>query len=238
MKKLLIVLLILATLFGAAWYWLAGNMDGLIKDTIQSYGSSVTRAKVSVGSVNLSPTDGRGSISRLTIGNPPGFKTDHALKVAKIEIEVDLSTVTQDVVVLRNITLVEPDVIYEKGDKLTNFDALSKHIADAIRSNAAPRDNKPGKKLIVDALTIQNARAQASAFFTSDKTVPLTLPATITLKNLGRAKGGLTPGELAQEVTSALKSRLGVAAGVEYLAKSSGTAISEVGSKIKGWFKK
>jgi hypothetical protein len=236
-KILTIILILLATLLGAAWFWLSRNMDDLVKDAIQSYGSTIAQAKVSVDSVKLSPTDGKGSITGLTIGNPPGFKTAHALKVAQVEMEVDLATVAKEVVRIRQITVVAPDVIYEKGAQLTNFDALSQHIAHAINSNTATKDNKPSQKLIVDVLTIQNAQAQASAFFNSGKTVALTLPAAITLKNLGRDKGGLTPGELAQEVTSALKSRLGVAASVEFLVKSGGSALSDIGSTVKGWFK-
>lgn len=237
MKKLLITLIVFVTFLGGILFWLSRNMDDLVKDAIQSYGSSITQVKVSVGSVILSHTDGRGSIKELTIGNPPGFTTPYALKVAQVEMEVDLNTVTQDVIKVRRIAIVEPDVIYEKGDKLTNFEALSRHIAEAIRNGDTPHDKQPVKKLIVDVLTIQNAHAQASAAFTRGKTVALTLPATITLKNLGHGKGGLTPGELAQEVTSALKSRLGTAAGVEFLVKSSGATLGEIGSTIKGWFK-
>ena len=45
---------------------------------------------------------------------------------------------------------------------------------------------KDGKKLIVEELTIRDARAQASAAFMNGKTVNVPLP-DITLKNLGKA---------------------------------------------------
>lgn len=45
---------------------------------------------------------------------------------------------------------------------MTNFDAIQKHIADYL-GPAGSKDG--GKKLIVELLTIRNAKAQASAAF-------------------------------------------------------------------------
>ncbi|MDD2917880.1 hypothetical protein [Rhodoferax sp.] len=217
-----------------ALFWLSGNLDGLVKNAIESYGSSMTQARVSVGSVKLSPTDGRGSVKAFSVGNPPGFKTAYALKVASVEVEIDVASVTQDVVLVRRIAIEAPDVIYEKGDTLTNFDALSNHIVKAVNTNADP--SRPSKKLIVELLTIRHAQAQASAAFMNGKTGSVALP-DITLKNLGRAKGGISPGELGQEVVSALKTKLSGVASFDRLMKSGGDALNQVGAGIKGLFK-
>ena len=131
MKKLGIVLVILAVVAGVAVFWLNRNIDGLVQAAIEKYGSEMTRAKVSVASVEIKPADGRGVIRGLTIGNPAGFKTAHAVRAAEIEVAIDL---------------------------------------------ASPK-------------------AQASAAFLAGKTVEVKLP-TIALRDLGKAKGGVTPGEL------------------------------------------
>ena len=233
MKKIAAVLLVLVAVIGGALFWLSGNIDGLIKDAIENYGGAMTQAKLSVGSVKIAPADGKGTISNLAIGNPAGFKTSHALKVARIDIDVDIASVTRDVIVIRNIAVVAPDVIYEKGDAMTNFDAIQKNIATYL----GPADGKKdGKKLIVEQLTIRDAKAQASAAFMNGKTVSVPLP-DITLKNIGRAKGGITPGELGQEVAGALKARLTGAVSFDRLMKSAGEALGKAGSAIKGLFK-
>lgn len=233
MKKLAAVLLLLVAIAAAALFWLSGSIDGLIKDAIASYGSAMTQARVDVDAVKIAPADGKGGISNLSIGNPAGFKTAHAMKVAQIDVELDLASVAKDVVVIRRIAIKAPDVIYEKGEAMTNFDAIQKNIASYLGPAAGKKD---GKKLIVEELTIRDARAQASAAFMNGKTVNVPLP-DITLRNLGKAKGGITPGELGQEVAGALKAKLSGAVSFDRLMKSGGEAFDKAGAAIKGLFK-
>lgn len=233
MKTVLAVLLILAAVVGAAVFWLSGNIDGLIKNAIAEHGSAMTRAPVGVDAVKIAPADGKGAIDGLSIGNPAGFKTPHAIKVGRIDIDIDIASVAKDVVLIRRIAIVAPDVIYEKGEAMTNFDAISQNIASYL----GPADGKKGgKKLIVEELTIRDARARASAAFMNGKTVDVALP-DITLKNLGKAKGGITPGELGQEVTGALKAKLTGAFSFERLMKSTGETLDKAGSAVKSLFK-
>src|SRR5450830_694997 len=94
--RFLSVLLLLVILGGA--YWLHGNLDHLVKRGIGRYGSAMT-----VERVEIKPTDGRGTLSGLLIGNPAGFKSPYALKVGTVELEVELSSLTQDVVMIKKI---------------------------------------------------------------------------------------------------------------------------------------
>jgi hypothetical protein len=236
MKKLVAVLLVLAALVGAALFWLSGNIDGLIKDAVANYGSAMTQAKVSVDAVKIAPADGKGTISNLVIGNPAGFKTAHAIKVGRIDVDIDIASVTRDVILIRRIAIIAPDVIYEKGESMTNFDAIQKNIASYLGPAESKKDDKGGKKLIVEELTIRDAKAQASAAFMNGKTVNVPLP-DITLKNLGKAKGGISPGELGQEITGALKAKLTGAVSFDRLMKSTGEALDKAGAAVKGLFK-
>ena len=233
MKILAAVLVILATIIGAAMFWLSGNMDSLMKTAVGDYGSAMTQAKVSVDAVKISPADGKGTITNLLIGNPAGFKTAYAIKVGQIDVDIDVASVARDVIVIRRIAINAPDVIYEKADAMTNFDAIQKNIASYL----GPADSKmEGKKLIVEELTIRDAKAQASAAFMNGKTVNVSLP-DITLKNLGKAKGGISPGELGQEIAGALKAKLTSAVSFDRLMKSTGEALEKAGSAVKGLFK-
>lgn len=233
MKKIAVALLAVVAIFGGALFWFSGNIDGLIKDALQDYGSAMTQAKVSVGAVSIAPADGKGTISDLTIGNPAGFRTAHALKVGRIDIDVDLTSVARDVIVIRRIAVVAPDVIYEKGDAMTNFDAIQKNIAAYL---GPARDKQAGKKLIVEQFTMRNAKAEASAAFMGGKTVGVSLP-DITLKDIGRAKGGVTAGELGQEVAGAVKAKLAATVSFDRLMRSTGEVLDKAGSAIKGLFK-
>jgi uncharacterized protein involved in outer membrane biogenesis len=167
------------------------------------------------------------------VGNPAGFKTPFAVKVDTIELEVDVASLTKEVVLVKKIAVVAPEVIYEKGDAMTNFDAIQANIATYL----GPSTNSgPGKKLIVQELTIRSAKAQASAAFMDGKTVSVPLP-DITLRDLGKAKGGITPGELGLEITNALEKRLTSAVSFDKLLNSMGNALDKAGDAIKGIFK-
>ena len=233
MKILVSILLVLAAIIGAAMFWLSDNIDVLVKYAVAEYGSAMTQAKVSVDTVKIAPADGKGTISNLLIGNPAGFKTAHAIKVGQIDVDIDIASVTRNVIIIRRIAINAPDVNYEKGDSMTNFDAIQKNIANYL----GPTDSKQeGKKLIVEELTIRDARAQDSAAFMNGKTVTVPLP-DITLKNLGKAKGGISPGELGQEIAGALKAKLSAAVSFDRLMKSTGEALEKAGAAVKGLFK-
>ena len=235
MKKIGIALLVLVVAIAGALYWLRGNMDSLVKDAIEKYGSEMTKASVKVAAVEIKPADGRGVIRGLTIGNPAGFKTAHALQVAEIEVNIDIASIAGSVVTIRKIGIAAPDIIYEKGEAMTNFDALQKNVADYV--GPAEKKDSGGKKLIVEELLIHDAKAQASAAFMDGKTVTLGLP-NIALRDIGKAKGGVTPGELGQEIIKALKQKLSASVSFDSLMKSTGKGLDKAGSAIKGLFAK
>lgn len=235
MKKLAYALLILALVAGGAMYWLAGNLDHLVKQAITHYGSAMTQARISVDAVKIAPVDGKGTISNLVIGNPPGFTTPYALKVGEIAVDIDVTSLTREVIVIRRITVNAPDVIYEKGSAMTNFDAIQHNIARYLGSSKN-KSSGAGKKLIVEKLTIRNIKAQASAAFMGGRTVAVSLP-DISMKNVGKAKGGISPGELGLEVANALEAKLTGAVNFNRLMQSTGETLNKASSAISGLFK-
>ncbi len=234
MKKVLLSLLLVIFLaIAGGAYWLHTNLNHLVKSGIGNYGTAMSGAKVKVEDVDIRPTDGRGVLHGLQIGNPPGFRSPYALKVGTVELEVELSSLTQDVVVIKRIAVLSPDVIYEKGDAMTNFDAIQKNIAKYVGPSS--KDSK-ARKLIVTEFIIRGAKAHATAPFVGSKTIDAELP-DLHLRDLGKAKGGLTPGELGQEVTNALEQRLMASLSFDRLMKSIGSVLEKTGNAIKGLFK-
>ncbi|HCX82972.1 MAG: hypothetical protein A3E00_10660 [Curvibacter sp. RIFCSPHIGHO2_12_FULL_63_18] len=232
-KSLLALAAFLVLLIAGGALWLHGNLDGLVQAAIGKYGSAMTGATVKVAAVKLKAADGQGALKGLIVGNPAGFKTPYAVKADTIELEVDVASLTKDVVLVKKIVVLAPEVIYEKGEAMTNFDALQKNITTYLGPSTS---SGPGKKLIVQEFTIRGAKAQASAAVMDGKTVTVALP-DIQLRDLGKAKGGLTPGELGLEITNALEKRLTIAVNFEKLANSVGAALEKAGNAIKGFFK-
>ena len=110
MKKAGIALALLILLLGGALFWLHHNLNHLVKNAIETYGSQMTEAKVTVSSVAITTTTGTGIIRGLVVGNPKGFKTPYALKVGQVEVEIDLSTLTHPAILIKKIMIDAPDV--------------------------------------------------------------------------------------------------------------------------------
>jgi hypothetical protein len=238
MKKTGIALLVILAVLGVALFWLHNNMDSLVKNAIEKYASQMTGTKVQVSSVEIKASQGTGTVRGLVVGNPSGFKTPYALKVGEIEITLDVSSIATPVVHIKKISVSSPDVIYEKANGTTNFDAIQKHIAENV---GASRGNSggggSGKKLIVEKFSITDAKAKASAGFMNGRTVSVNLP-DISLKNIGTREGGVSPGELGQKVGEALKEKLEAAVSFDALAKSMGNTIDKARNAIQGLFGK
>ena len=125
---------------------------------------------------------------------------------------------------------------------------MSEGDIDVIQRNVnkylgpAPKDAKPALKLIVEQLSIRDARVSYAPGVLQGKSIDFSLP-NIEMRNIGKSKGGVTPGELANEITAAVEAQvirslnqsLKGAAGA--VGKSVGDAARGVGDKVKGLFK-
>lgn len=227
MKKIIAVLFLLVV--GAVVYWLNGNMNYLLRKAIVRYGSEMLQADVNVDQVSIDLINGEGRIVDLVIGNPAGFQTSHALKVKEIRLKLDPATLTSDVVHIREVRIQAPDIIYEKGETLTNFETLQHNVAaySADAHDSAPKDAKkeePGKRLIVDQFVMEDAVAQVSSPLLSGKTMQVDLP-DVQMKNVGKAENGITPAEFGQRVASAMNKQLMRSVSFERL----GNALKETG---------
>ena len=154
MKKAAIVLGLLLAVLGIAFLWLHNNLDTLVKNAIEKYGSQMTGTKVHVASVEIRAAEGTGIVRGFVVGNPAGFRTPYALKVGEIEIVLDIASIAKPVVIVKKIVVSAPDVIYEQANGTTNFDAIRKHIAEQGGSSGEKvGEKKGGKKLIIGRLS-------------------------------------------------------------------------------------
>jgi hypothetical protein len=214
------------------WY---GGMDEAVRRALHHYGREMTQASVQVGAVQINPIDGRGEIRQLHIGNPPGFRTPYAARVEQIELQLDVRTLAEQVIVIRKLVVVAPDISYEKGEAQTNFEALQKNILAYLPPAQRDATARP-RKFIVEEFALVGAKANAVAPFIAGAPVRVVLP-DIRMRNIGKAQGGVTAGELGAVITGALRQRLVASVSFESLRRSLGTAIDDAGNRVKGWFK-
>ena len=192
----------------AAGVWLYLSLDHVVKRAIEKYVPEILQATVELDEVKLSPADGVGTVKGLRIGNPKGFRAPHAATVRTVELALDPGTVVKDVVLVRRIAVDRPSITYEPGAKGSNFDALQRNVERYVGAAGAGGQAKGGRKLIVESLTIRNARVTyAPQVGRGTATISFDLP-DIQLRNVGKERGGVTPGELAKIVVDALAARI------------------------------
>ena len=200
---ILLALGVVLVVIGGGVWWLYSSRDALIKRAIEHYGPQLTGTAVKVREVKLEPIDGRGAISGLEIGNPPGFSAARALAVGEMRLAVDPGTLTSDVVHVKEISLEAPTITYERGAQGDNLSAIQKHIKSQLPksqggSGAAEKSkDAPQRKFIVDHVQIRQAKVSYGGAVTVDL-------GDVHLRDLGKKKGGATAAELTDEVWTEL----------------------------------
>jgi hypothetical protein len=219
MKKVLIALGIVLLLLGGAAWWAFSSLDFLVKTAVERYGPDILGVPVKLGEVKISAQNGAGAIRDLEIGNAPGFSAPRAVKVGTATLAVDPTTLTGNVVLVREISVIAPDITYEIGPNgKGNLEAIQRNIENYLKKSgtqaeggkqAAPKSD--GRKFIFERISIRNARVQVTNPLLKGGGLAFTLP-DIELRDLGKSSGGITPSQAASIVVSTLVSRIAVRA--------------------------
>jgi hypothetical protein len=226
MKKIIGLLLLVVGLGIGAYFVLGNPLDKLVKLAIESVGPTMLQADVSVGSVKMSATDGRGALRNFKLGNPKGFKTDHAFKASSIEVAIDLASLTRDTIVVKSVVIDAPNISYEKGSGGTNFDVIQRNVESYLGASKSDKNDKASsKKVIIESFIIRNAKVNYN------NTIDIPLP-DIALRNIGKSSGGESAAEIGKTIFGELNSRLSVSKSM--VVDRVGGAAASVGNSLKG----
>lgn len=172
----------------------------------------------------------------MSMGNPEGFKAETAFRLGEISLSLDVNTLTKDIVVVKEIVISEPQVTYELGPGGSNIDAIKRNVdayigpkRDKAKKKSTPKDgDKEGRKLIIEHLFIRKGKVDIASTALQGKGLNIPLP-DIHLTDIGKEKGGATPGEVAKKVVGAVTQGVGKAVAKAGVGKVLGTAVGGVG---------
>lgn len=196
-----IVLFIVLALIGVGVYVYL-NAGSLVEQAIETYGTRAAGTEVAVDSVDIEIVQRTAAINGFTIDNPAGFSNGDAFSLDQISVSIDPEQMSQDLIVLTEVIVNNPQVLYEYGQNGTNIDAIRANIESYQRSlsggggSGAGGDEGPGAKMIIDRLHFTGGTVVATA---AGETVMVDLP-PLTLTNIGRASGGETAAQIAVQV--------------------------------------
>jgi uncharacterized protein involved in outer membrane biogenesis len=247
LKMLIGAAIVLAVALAGGLWWLSHSLGPLVASAIRTHGPEITGVAVRIDSVAIAPFSGTAELRGLVVGSPGGFHADHALSLGEFSMSLSLRSLLADVIVVKRIVIVKPDIMYEVGPGGSNLQAIQRNVDHyAGGPGAAPakapvaKQSGGGKKLVIDDLFIKDATAHVSASVLRSGALSVPLP-DLHLHAIGRASNGATAGEAVRQVLAALtksvtaavaKANLGQA--TKQLQKSAGSA----GGMLKGLLKK
>jgi len=243
MKKIFLILLVGLVLLGAGiYYGLGPVLNSGVLIGVNNLGPKLTQTHVSLADARLSPFSGRGTLTGLVVGNPAGWNADHAFRLGKIDLKVNLRSLRGDVIEIEEIVIEQPEFVYETrlvssnlADLLKNIEAFTGPSAPNAKTTPEAEASKP-VKLIVRSFRLVGAKATLGV---GPAALPVPLP-PIKLTDLGLAKGGATPAELSSEVLGQVLANIAKAAanpvnagtaagkGVGGAAKKAGTGLKKL----------
>ncbi|MDX1738113.1 MAG: hypothetical protein R3261_07740 [Alphaproteobacteria bacterium] len=217
MKKVLIGLLAVIVIFAGAIAFIYSNLDAWVKEAVETVGSEVTQTAVTLDSANVDPANGKAALNGLVVGNPVGFETEYAVSLGGVSVKMDPTTVTGDVILINEVVIDKPSVIYEMNDNGSNVDALQANVDAFIKrmeeytgssssdgssgsaSSAPSEEATSGPKFIIENLYIRDASTTVNIGLLGGKN--MSTPAIdIHLTDIGKKEGGVLAAEAAAYV--------------------------------------
>lgn len=225
---IVLVVIFVAVIAGALFY-----IDSIAKKAIEVGGSQALGVPTTLKGINISLLGGDVSMNGLNVGNPPGFKGAHFLKLGLGEVAVSLGSLTGDTITVPKVRLANINVNLEQDGKKNNVQPLLQKAQSSAgggkgSSRPAPASDGGGKKFIIENFSIENVQVAAQlALLGQDSKLNLVLP-KIELKNLGADKGGMTVEEIIQTVVQTI---------LDAVANSSGSLSPQLAALLKGELK-
>ena len=217
----------LIAILAIASYFFISNLDGIVKDIIEEVGTEVTGTAVSLSSVKIDLTTGKGKLRGLTIANPKGYESDYALKLDTIAVGISPKSLTEPVIVITQVKVDGAKLIAEQRGQKTNLTDLLENMEKSAGKGATKsQPSEPSTdevRLMMKKFAFINSQATVISEYTEPKSIKIP---DIRRKNIGNTKTGLTPEQLTQKLLSSVVKQVQTAVG-QYLGKVAADAVEE-----------
>ncbi len=135
--------------------------------TVEARGSELMQTAVQVESTTLDLLHRRAILSNLRVANPTGFRTDYALAIERVVVTVDPTTLRSDLVVLKEVAIEAPTLVYEFGAADNNIAVLRRAIETRVAAQDAGVVNgdNPEARLLVESLRVTHGKVRILSQF-------------------------------------------------------------------------
>ena len=230
-KKIIVGLVILIPVaIIAAVVFAYMSINKVVKAGIEEFGPRFTGTSVSVEAVRISPFSGGGTIRGIVIGNPEGYKTPHAFRLGEVTVSLDPGSLVSEEILIHEIAIVEPEIIYEQGLTGSNISDLKKMVEERTGSEETVEE-KAGPKVIIERFSMTDGKVRLGTKL-SAKTLPVDLP-SIELKDIGKGDATSTADAVNEIFGAVTGSIINVVAASGELLEAGKNAVKGIGEAGK-----
>ena len=177
------------------------QLDKEILNAINTYGPQVTLSEVTVQNVSFSIFSGKGVVKELKIGSPRGFRSSYAIKIPKIVIDIKLSSVFSDCILIESIKIDRPEIIFEHGVPENNLVVLMNNL----KNYSSTLSSKKLSKRLVRVGNIDISTGVVHIYSPEEGLSPDSIPLrSLSLNELNNGNKGQIPGMIGLQIADLL----------------------------------
>ena len=225
----IVALVVVALLALPLWF------GPVVKTAANSAVPGIVKTDFHMGHLHLNPYTARFELGDLQLSNPQGYSEKYAVTLGDIIFDAETLSLATDVIHIEEITVKDVFVSVVSGgeNKVDNFKQIQYNVAggkekyEAAEAEKAEKakleelqaketaqekreeepqvaeEEKPEKKVIIDKLHISGLKVQYGI-------LPISVPVTIELTDIGRKTGGATLMEAWQQIWEGILKAAGV----------------------------
>lgn len=189
-------------------YWLANNINGIVKTAIEEVGSDTLKTEVRVADVDIDLKASKVSLSGLTIANVAGFDAPLLFKMDQVAVDLEPASLLEKTIEIKSVLIDGTKVVAEQKGATTNLQALLDNLpkGEPAQAEKPVNETEQGNSEPLDVLI------KVGAFdFTNTSTQLITEQfgerevnsPDVRLRNLG-GDTGVPPEQLAQAIIQPL----------------------------------
>ncbi len=239
-KIIKISLIVLAVFFLIVYLVVLFGLAPIVNKVTSKFAPEILGCEVNIDDVDVYPAFNGCTVQGIIVGNPEGFNTETAFILDEVTVQVQLTSLTSDTIVVKNVIVDGARVTYEQDLNTANLFTIQKNIEEYVKklSEGKVVDETPeedtvaeeltegSKKLVIENFEFKNAKVDFSAVIMGGKSMTLPIP-DIQLKDIGKDEdGGASVSDIIREIFNEIvKSCTNVVSGVGRGLKKAGGAV-------------
>ena len=179
-KKIIILSVVFLSIVFLILDFLSYRVDKIVKNLIIDEGNQTLGQQISLGKIDTSILSSSIKISNIEIKNLDGFKNKNIIQIKNINANFVLTSLFKDTIIIKDINIDGATLYYELlinnkevKDNVSSFKPALKNAAGSSAKeievskelDAKNRSKKKNKDFLINQLTINNAKINASSEF-------------------------------------------------------------------------